>query len=480
MAPVSALLVCPACHGALAASGDALRCPACALEWRQSTPGVINLMPQGTAHASAGDWARRQETMLAWYEQVRREPGAAAFMFSNDYAEIAHVLRTYHGRVLDVGGGCGIAKAHLPDDAEYINLEPATEWFERDWSAAMTGPPSTPVAALAERMPFGDGAFDVVLMLWSLNHVLNPGEAVRECERVLRHGGRACLVLEDLVPIAGTDLSVAVADPQPDHLILSEDDLRRWTGSAFVTSRRLWAGRWLLIEFVKEPGRGSRLVDQAGAIDLGQLRAVAPVTRGFGYERGQPVDRYYIERFLASHAPDVLGDVLEVGDDTYARRYGHAGIRARVLRLHADSSAASIVGDLVDLPAVADAEFDCIICTQTLQLIYELRPAAATLHRLLKPGGVLLVTVPGISQIDDHHWQHQWCWSFTPRSARLLFEEFFGHDRVEVSSYGNVLASVAFLEGLAAEDLTLAELDATDSAYPLLIAVRAVKSPERH
>jgi hypothetical protein len=44
-----------------------------------------------------------------------------------------------------------------------------------------------------------------------------------------------------------------------------------------------------------------------------------------------------------------------------------------------------------------------------------------------------------------------------------------------VAAHGNVLTSVAFLEGLAARELRREELDAHDPQYPMLITVKATK-----
>lgn len=46
------------------------------------------------------------------------------------------------------------------------------------------------------------------------------------------------------------------------------------------------------------------------------LARLDPVSRTFGFDRGKPVDRWYIERFLAAHADDVRGRVLEVAETT--------------------------------------------------------------------------------------------------------------------------------------------------------------------
>jgi hypothetical protein len=115
------------------------------------------------------------------------------------------------------------------------------------------------------------------------------------------------------------------------------------------------------------------------------------------------------------------------------------------------------------------------VLTQTLHLIYDVRAAISTLHRILRPGGVLLTTFPGISQIDHYEWGESWYWAFTARSARRLFEEVFAADGVKVETHGNVFAATAFLQGIALEELRREELDHNDPDYQVTIAVRAVK-----
>jgi SAM-dependent methyltransferase len=207
------------------------------------------------------------------------------------------------------------------------------------------------------------------------------------------------------------------------------------------------------------------------------FRRLSPISRTFGLDRGQCIDRFYIERFLASHARDIRGAVLEIGDDGYARRFGRDHlVTCDVLHVEAGHPGATIVADLAHADGMASDAFDCIIVTQTLQFIYGVQAAVETLHRLLKPGGVLLATVPGISQIsrfDMDRWGEYW--RFTTLSTRRLLEDVFPPANVSVEAQGNVLAAVAFLHGLAAEELRLDELDYHDADYQLLIAARAVK-----
>ena len=203
---------------------------------------------------------------------------------------------------------------------------------------------------------------------------------------------------------------------------------------------------------------------------------VNPVSREWGYDRGTPIDRYYIERFLALHGQDVKGRVLEIGDNSYTRRFGSDRVTTSdVLHVVPGNQQATFVGDLTQADHVPTEVFDCIILTQTLQLIYDLPAALRTVHRILKPGGVLLATFPGLTRISQTEWKGSWFWRLTPASARRLFEAVFSPKNLELTSHGNVLAASAFLYGLAVEELTAAELDHEDPDYDVIVTVRATK-----
>ncbi len=208
---------------------------------------------------------------------------------------------------------------------------------------------------------------------------------------------------------------------------------------------------------------------------LGTLRRTGPLSDHWGNDRGTPIDRHYIEQFLTGQASDIRGRVLEIKDTNYTTRYGHDVERSDVLDINPANPRATIIADLADATTVADEQFDCFILTQTLQLIYDLRSAIAHAHRLLRPGGVLLVTVPTVSRIlrgDDARSDY---WRFTPASCERLFAEAFGAEQVTLHRYGNVLTEIAFLTGLAREELRPRELEMSDPSFPLLIGIRAVK-----
>jgi SAM-dependent methyltransferase len=213
-----------------------------------------------------------------------------------------------------------------------------------------------------------------------------------------------------------------------------------------------------------------------GMIRWGDMRRLTPINSNWGFDRGLPIDRYYIENFLSDQSHDIRGRVLEIGDAYYTKKFGGDRVtQSDILHVTEGSPDATIIGDLTDADHIPSDTFDCFILTETLQLIYEVRLALKTIYRILKPGGVVLVTVPGITQLSDPQWRDTWYWNFTTRSAQRLFEEIFPPENLTIATYGNVLSATAFLQGVATEELKPEELDYFDPNYEVTITIRAIK-----
>lgn len=208
---------------------------------------------------------------------------------------------------------------------------------------------------------------------------------------------------------------------------------------------------------------------------LGRIGSTVPLSCNWGFDRGTAIDRHYVDVFLAEHATDVRGNVLEVAEDSYSRRFGGDRIeRQDILDVDPGNPRATIVGDLARERVLPEAGFDCIILTQTLHLIYDIPAAVAQLRRALRPRGVLLITVPGITRVDPGEWRDSWYWSLTPASLSRLLLGSFDRDKVGVTSYGNLYAATAFLHGAAVQDVSVHKLAVADPAYPVTVAARAV------
>lgn len=212
------------------------------------------------------------------------------------------------------------------------------------------------------------------------------------------------------------------------------------------------------------------------AVNMGDLRRTTPLSKAFGYDRGGPVDRYYIENFLAENADAIRGDVLEIGDNEYTLAYGGEKVtQSDILFIDDSNPQATIIGDLSTADHIPNERFDCIILTQTLHLIYDFDAAVRHCFRILKRDGVLLLTVPGITQIDYGEWHDTWYWSFTGRVIQRLLATYFNPQNVDVRSYGNVLAAVSFLYGMGKNEIEESKLNQTDPHYQVIITAKAVK-----
>jgi SAM-dependent methyltransferase len=172
--------------------------------------------------------------------------------------------------------------------------------------------------------------------------------------------------------------------------------------------------------------------------------------------------------------------VLEIGDNTYTRQFGQEKVtESVVLHVAEQKEHVTLIGSLTDKSTIPPASFDCFIVTQTLQAIFDIQSAIDTIYHGLKPGGVALITIPGISKIsryDMDRWGYYW--SFTTRSAEELFARVFPRDHLHIETHGNVLSSIAFLHGLASRELHRKELEYNDPDYQLLITIRAVRPVE--
>ncbi len=208
----------------------------------------------------------------------------------------------------------------------------------------------------------------------------------------------------------------------------------------------------------------------------GNLRRLRPFSESYGFDRGTPIDRVHIERFLASHAADVRGDVLEIKDAAYTHRFGGDRVhRIDVLDIDSSNGAATIIGDLCDPLTLPVERFDCILLAQTLQLVATPDIALANAWRALRPGGVLFVTVPAVSRRENIDGVGDF-WRFTPVGLERLLSTIATDAGHTVLAKGNLPATVGFLLGLAAEELRPQELRVDDPDFPLVVMARSVKT----
>jgi SAM-dependent methyltransferase len=235
---------------------------------------------------------------------------------------------------------------------------------------------------------------------------------------------------------------------------------------------------WVLLAAKRmPPGFRSRLVRNLPGRRMrwGSLRRTQPFSDRYGRDRGLPIDRHYIESFLAREAASIRGDVLEVHDSTYSLRFGGADVtQFHVVDIDPTNPKATVIADLTVEGALPDQAYDSIIMTQTLHVTADDEAGFRTLWRALRPGGTLLFTGPCISRIDSNvaEWDH---WRYTPLGLRARLAKLLPEAEVTIEAHGNVLAGAAFLYGIAVQELTEAELDFDDPSFPVIVCARISK-----
>ena len=146
--------------------------------------------------------------------------------------------------------------------------------------------------------------------------------------------------------------------------------------------------------------------------------------------------------------------------------------KSDILDLDSHNTAATIHADLANAKSVKDNSYDCIIVTHVLGLIPEYEKAIAECYRMLKPNGVLLLTVSCFSPFPTHTQSY---WRFTPKGIGFVVGKYFGDNNTTISSYGNVLTGQCFWVGMSQEELTKVQLEYNDPEYPCIATCRAMK-----
>ncbi|MEX2511423.1 MAG: glycosyltransferase [Cyclobacteriaceae bacterium] len=228
--------------------------------------------------------------------------------------------------------------------------------------------------------------------------------------------------------------------------------------------------------FLFNMGLHKRFLPPINHVNSGDFNRLTPFSKNFGYDRGGPVDRYYIENFLDDVSENIHGRALEIGDNEYTLRFGKGKVKnSEILHVNDNNPMATIIGDLSNAPQIPDNSFDCIILTQTLHLVYDYQSVIKTCYRILKPGGTLLLTVPGITPIDYGEWGNTWYWSFTGQAMKKMMAEHFSPALSEIKTYGNVYVASAFLYGMGLPEIKKDMLDYRDPKMQVIISVKAKK-----
>lgn len=196
---------------------------------------------------------------------------------------------------------------------------------------------------------------------------------------------------------------------------------------------------------------------------------VLPYSRNFGLERGSPVGRYYVEKFLRENAGSIAGRCLEFGEPRY-KSYFPKATRYEITDV-VPRPGVNYVCDIHEPRGMPKDHFDAIICTQVFEHLAYPEKAARSLYELMAPGGTLLLTAPFINPV---HYVPTDFRRFTPECLDMIIRDA-GFVVESVGYGGNSLVSTGSLMGMVQEDFTKAELEKKDPVYPYNILIRARK-----
>jgi SAM-dependent methyltransferase len=199
----------------------------------------------------------------------------------------------------------------------------------------------------------------------------------------------------------------------------------------------------------------------------GNLRRVTPLSQTFGFDRGTPIDRFYVDQFFSLRRHLITGRVLEIQTADHTQRYGMGVTEAHTLDINAGFRP-TYPCDLANADIVPSGSYDCFLLPNTLCFLKDLEPALRHARRIVRPGGVILATVPGFVPLTPDMPDY---WHASADGWRTIADRVWPDCDTLVETHGNCLAAAAAMYGVAVEELTATELDASDPRYPVLVTI---------
>lgn len=204
----------------------------------------------------------------------------------------------------------------------------------------------------------------------------------------------------------------------------------------------------------------------------GNIRKHAPFSTYFGFDRGTPIDRYYINIFFATHASSITGDILELQAAGYATRYGNNVNFIETVDIEPAFNPTYCVDLCNEGATLPLARFDCILLPNSLSFFRDMKACLRNSLRMLKPGGVILAAGASFVPLDTAPEFQR----FTSHGLREQIRDAVGSAaETQIHQFGSCVSSVASLLGLCAEELTSDELDQLDEHYPVTICAKIEK-----
>jgi hypothetical protein len=124
----------------------------------------------------------------------------------------------------------------------------------------------------------------------------------------------------------------------------------------------------------------------------GNLRRTKPFSEEWGFDRGSPVDRHYLDRFLEGHRAAIRGRVLEIHEPRYTKLYGHDVVEAHTVDINPEHHP-TFLCDLARSETVIPSDhYDCFLLPNTLPFLRDVEESLRQALRIVRPGGLILAS----------------------------------------------------------------------------------------
>ena len=204
----------------------------------------------------------------------------------------------------------------------------------------------------------------------------------------------------------------------------------------------------------------------------GNLRRTKPLSCNFGFERGTPVDRFYLHKFLEQNKHFITKDVLEIQVSDCSKQYGHNVLQQHTVDIIPNFNPTYLC-DLAQSEAIIPSNaYDCFLMPNTLCVLKDIQICLTQAQRILKPGGVILATTvsfaPLCPDVPDY-------WHMSKAGWEEIVKKSLNQCDVKIQSFGNSLIAMAAMLGLAMEELDPKEFEYQDPRFPVSITLWAQK-----
>jgi len=139
-------------------------------------------------------------------------------------------------------------------------------------------------------------------------------------------------------------------------------------------------------------------------------------------------DRFLLEEFVAKNAKQLSGVLLDVGGQDGKRYRGYFKHADKYVVLDPDESCEpDIVASAEKMP-LEDESIDSVLCMEMLMYVEDVPTAISEIARVLKPGGMLLMSSSFLGSLCHEPYDY---WRFTPFSLKNLLQPYFEDIRIE-------------------------------------------------